>query len=605
MDQKFISLPPRSSDKYSKGMIQPYTKDELEAKDWTFKAEGVDDGPRTLLDVKVGDNLRGARLEFVPDGRAVGVSSFQNISFRFEGVGMATISYSSSTIYYDKPDGLDVVYDDIDGWQNTVIDFPSDTDVIVTNSNITAGTDMIWGFENVLVESVDPIEVRLAELESKIEKAWLRDDAGNYVIDEGKKILSRRADKSTHHLLSEEAYPLSSDPTQTVHYVELGNTSAHFQGNTSEDPEFGTHGTMDTPNGKKEFMYVEEGSRSIRDLQPGDNLRGITIEFIPDDRPVNSTPTQQYIRYSVEGDSTYYSINYYQASILFDLPGVQMFIHTNVDGWYQTVITFPDDKDVIVIDFDFEPESTEVWGFENTVIPAIDVIEILEGRVEVLEGKVATLQTADSQNVKLTGAQTINDNKIFINPVQSNAVIPRSSQGDDIGTANRQYRSAFFSQPINISGSLVSPNYRDYGDLSVIGQGISVTLGDVTFLVRRLDTTTIEIRATSANSTVIPLTHRFSGASLTDAVRSAPITVTPTGTVIDTIPVGSIVIADLFTHIGNYGYDITAGSDDDALTQAWVEVKTSYIRSTTRSTAGVFSHVLDVQAKDVTDEDDN
>lgn len=241
-------------------------------------------------------------------------------------------------------------------------------------------------------DPVDPtIEARIEALE---QNAWLKDANGNYVIDEGKKILSRRANGATYHLLSEEAYPLTGDPSQTVHYVEIGNREAHFNANTDVDPEHGTHGTMDTPDGKKEFAFTAD---------------------IPD-----------------------------------------------------------------------------ISGLSN--------------RVTALE----------------------------------------------------------------------QANVKRYGDLSETGGAISFTLGNVTFLLRRIDTTTLEVRATSVQDTTLPLSHRYSGANTIESLRET-FTVGATGTTIGNIGVGTYVLAEFYTRIGNFGYDIVAGSDNNALSLAWVEVKRTIV----------------------------
>lgn len=135
--------------------------------------------------------------------------------------------------------------------------------------------------------------------------------------------------------------------------------------------------------------------------------------------------------------------------------------------------------------------------------------------------------------------------------------------------------------------ALETGSNRYKGDLSATGSSIRVTLGSVTILVRRLDANTLEVRATASVNTPLPLTHRYAGGSLTDAVRITNLVATPAGAVIDTVGVGNIVIADFYTEIDGFGYDITAGSNDNELTQAWVEVKRSNIIQSTQASAAM------------------
>lgn len=120
-------------------------------------------------------------------------------------------------------------------------------------------------------------------------------------------------------------------------------------------------------------------------------------------------------------------------------------------------------------------------------------------------------------------------------------------------------------------------DYCVYGDLSVTGSSVSVIIQNISFLIRRLNTTELEVRATTTNSAVLNITHRFSGNNTEETLRET-FDVGPTGTVIATVTVGTYVLGELFLRIGNSRYNIIAGSDDDALTQAWVEVKPIQIR---------------------------
>lgn len=210
------------------------------------------------------------------------------------------------------------------------------------------------------------------------------DAAGNIVLKYGTKLLFEDATGATHHALSMPDYPLTGgDNGEVAHYFEVGNTFSHLNLNSDVDPEHGTHGTVDTPDGKKEIAYVE------------------------------------------------------------DLP---------------------------------------------------------------------------------------------------------------------------------------QPDRRIYGDLSVVlGDGISFTLDGIRFIIQRIDTTTIEVKATSDNDVTFYATHRYAGNNTSETQRET-FTATPEGTTIASIGVGQYVIAEFWSRI-NDCYDLVIGSDDDNLTMAWAEIKTSKIVS--------------------------
>lgn len=111
------------------------------------------------------------------------------------------------------------------------------------------------------------------------------------------------------------------------------------------------------------------------------------------------------------------------------------------------------------------------------------------------------------------------------------------------------------------------------GDLSVVnGPGLGFTIGNINVLISRPTTTEVQVRMSSAVTQTIPFTHRYSGPSTIDDVRGT-INVNPTGVVLDTITVGTYILAEYWMKIGNIRYYITAGSDDDNLQNAWVTIK--------------------------------
>lgn len=120
--------------------------------------------------------------------------------------------------------------------------------------------------------------------------------------------------------------------------------------------------------------------------------------------------------------------------------------------------------------------------------------------------------------------------------------------------------------------------YTIYGDLSVVnGPGVSVTIQGVTFLIRRITTTEIEVRGSSPSQIALSITHKFDGDNTEEAKRE-PFNIGPTGTIIATIQVGFYVLAAFYFKLGEFRYNVLAGSDDDELTQAWIEVKPVRIR---------------------------
>lgn len=372
----------------------------------------------------------------------------------------------------------------------------------------------------------------------------------------------------------------------------------------------------------------------------GDNLRGRKITFENTELLPSSTGDEQFILFE-DGSGLYY---YPGGDLYFNMLGQRITVYSNFSGWIKTDVLLPD-SDLIVGAINIKPGTTDTWGFDSAYSNDVDAVDRrlsdLESDVRVLNNDVKGITETLNNDVVLrvsNATQVVNSNiTLGVNPdgTRSGLFLQRENGFHEnavklglYGTYEQE-EHASEADPTCVNhcgtatdGTVVGDNFivnykseqggvqkadavayilkdidpilqrltaleqgstRIYGDISTTGQAISFSLGSVTFLVRRLDTTTIEIRATSTTEIVVPITHRYAGGSLTDAVRSTPITVGPTGSVIDTVGVGNVVIADFYTRIGDYGYDITAGSEDDALTEAWVEVKRSIVvRSQTR-----------------------
>lgn len=268
------------------------------------------------------------------------------------------------------------------------------------------------------------------------------------------------------------------------------------------------------------------GSFPLSDVHVGDNIRGMKIIFGGQDKIVYDDNIS-LVRWTTRAGAEY-EINYRGTGITYEEPGLVQAIYDEGEGWLMNEIEIPDDQDYCVIGVEIS-SSTPVgnWSFADAVLQSAVSIPV---RVSKLETRYSALENSiDTINYRLS--------------------------------------------------ALEQANYRRYGDLSsAAGSGISFTLQDVNIIVRRIDTTTLEIRATAHADMVIPITHSYRGNNTLETIRET-FTVTQAGVVIGTINVGSYVLAEFWTQIGGYGFDIVAGSDDNALTQAWVEVKRHVVLS--------------------------
>lgn len=136
---------------------------------------------------------------------------------------------------------------------------------------------------------------------------------------------------------------------------------------------------------------------------------------------------------------------------------------------------------------------------------------------------------------------------------------------DDIAVDTEHGRE--YVQYVSNGGKAV---YR--GDLSETNSNVQLTLDDILVSASRVDATTISVLLTSPTSTVsIPITRRVSGASTIDTWRQR-FNVATTGTIIDTITIGTYLMAEYWVTYHDAQYYVVAGSDDNDLSTAWIEI---------------------------------
>lgn len=119
------------------------------------------------------------------------------------------------------------------------------------------------------------------------------------------------------------------------------------------------------------------------------------------------------------------------------------------------------------------------------------------------------------------------------------------------------------------------PGIVEYtGDLSATGSTLRFSIGTLNVLIARQDTTTVTVRLTSPTDIVVPISHRYSGNNTSETLRES-FTVTAVGVEIASVTVGQFVLAEFWVRYGGLRYHLTAGSDDNALSSAWVEVESA------------------------------
>lgn len=120
------------------------------------------------------------------------------------------------------------------------------------------------------------------------------------------------------------------------------------------------------------------------------------------------------------------------------------------------------------------------------------------------------------------------------------------------------------------------------GDLSQTGSQINFALGNINISVSRIDSTTVGAIIRSDEVLSIPTTRRLSGAASEDTWRKTIVSMS-TGSIFDSINVGSYLLIEYWITLGNAKYYIVAGSDEEeneyTLTKAWVEVYDAFITS--------------------------
>lgn len=78
---------------------------------------------------------------------------------------------------------------------------------------------------------------------------------GNIVLKEGTKVLGTNENSQQHELLGLGEYNING----TIYdQIEVGSATTHLNLNTNNDPTYGTHPTVDTPEGKKIIAYSED-----------------------------------------------------------------------------------------------------------------------------------------------------------------------------------------------------------------------------------------------------------------------------------------------------------------------------------------------------------
>ena len=93
------------------------------------------------------------------------------------------------------------------------------------------------------------------EQEAILDNAVTFDSAGNIELKEGTKILGTNESNTQYEIIGLNEYEIGGN---TYDQVEVGSEHIHLNLNTNNDPTYGTHPTVDTPNGKEIVAYASD-----------------------------------------------------------------------------------------------------------------------------------------------------------------------------------------------------------------------------------------------------------------------------------------------------------------------------------------------------------
>ncbi|MCD8176720.1 MAG: hypothetical protein LUE98_04570 [Tannerellaceae bacterium] len=114
------------------------------------------------------------------------------------------------------------------------------------------------------------------------------------------------------------------------------------------------------------------------------------------------------------------------------------------------------------------------------------------------------------------------------------------------------------------------------GSLVDTGAVVSIAIDNLNIEVTRINATELGAIIRSSEILSIPTTRRATAASSVESWRKV-IESSASGTVFDSITVGTYILVEYWVTYKDKKYYVVAGSDDDELRQAWIEIYEGFI----------------------------
>lgn len=598
---KQSELPEKPSTEYSSFEITGV--DLLTGESVRMKFPDVETKSHSLLDIKVGDNLRGATVIFNNTDKPVPTitSSVSLYTLRPGSNTGISISQNLNTKVIRVFDGFSVAENITDAngeWLKTSYVFPDDIDLIVTSNNIYPADGDDWGFNNTEANLIDPLIWEINDIKEGYVK---KQSEGTQLLETdltlrtNRKLLLERLDGSHEAAIFTGMYGTRVTATDTATMNDGRLLFIRRDLHVDLNAIMGNSFVITDPSGTKitisatteGIVYHNSATESGGNLYfPDGTWVEDSIEVEPgstiSDVMVGNTPTTW---------SFYYAIfNIYEQEEAFSMADPTCINHgakasNGQDvGIYPLVNVRPFAGGQVEYHMAF---NEDVQVNRSLINQNTDAINNLDTTVfQVANG----LEDVKVAMVDLTSSQTITGIKTFNATTTTRLLRPGTASTYDIGQTTNKYRSVYavngyfdnideemylFGERLTtLENKVNKPSYD--ADLSETGSQLRFTIANVNILVSRKSETEVGITLTSSTEQTVAVTCIPFGSTSVDTGYRQKFTVGPTGANLPYVGVGVDLLVQYYIRISNTRYVVVVGSDTDNLSETWAEVEETF-----------------------------